>query len=66
MNENQLREQRNRLRSEKIYHARILEDVFPNVESVEICASVLFESGVSNEAKAVDLGGLKKSKRDFY
>lgn len=48
MNENQLREQRDRLRSEKIYHSRILEDIFPNVESVEICASVLFESGVGD------------------
>lgn len=48
MNEKQLREQRDRLRSEKIYHARILEDVFPNVESVKIRTSVLFESGISS------------------
>lgn len=48
MNENQLKEQRNRLRSEKIYNARTLGDIFPDIESVEIRASILFESGVGD------------------
>lgn len=48
MNENQLKEQRNKLRSEKIYNARTLGDVFPDIESVEIRASILFESGVGD------------------
>lgn len=51
MNEKQLREQRDRLRTEKIYHARTLGDVFPDIESVEICTSVLFESGVGVETE---------------
>ena len=48
MNENKLREQRGRLRSEKIYHSRRLSDVFPDVERVEVRASILFEPGAAD------------------